>query len=132
MADLTDEQLADVLHRLLMVGVPPSALAKAFDLEVGGIRELQSQVRVEQYGTAELTEAMTYLIWQGYENALHMMNEGTPANRMRMTGMILSRSISIAGRQPPESMNKVRDLLLEIAQANSDNGNLEPGPFVMR
>jgi len=133
MMDLTDDQLIDVIHRLLTNGVPPSAIAKSFDLDPTGIRDIQSHIRVTRYGTDELTEAMNFLIWDAYDSALTLMHEGTPANKMRMVGLVLSRSISIAGRQSPESMDKMRDFLIQLA---ADVGNTpvavsEPGPFVV-
>jgi hypothetical protein len=131
--ELSDDQLADILHRLLVVGVPPSALSKAFGLPVADLKQLQSKVRVEMYGTDELMEAMTYLIWDAYNVTLSLLHEGTPASRMRMASIVLSRSMSIAGRQPPESLDAMRDELYRIAQASAgEEPDLEPGEFVLR
>lgn len=131
--ELSDEQLADVLHRLLLAGVPPTVVAKVFQLPVDDLKTLQSRLRVQLYGTDELMEAMTFLIWDAYNVTLNLLHEGTPTSRMRMASIVLSRSMSIAGRQPPESLDSMREMLYEIASKSaSEEVNLEPGEFVLQ
>ncbi len=127
----TDEQLAEIIHRLLVVGVPPTALAKGFDLPVADLKALQSQIRIASYGTDELTEAMTFLIWDAYNASLELMHEGPPSSRMRMVSLILSRSMQLAGRQPPETLDRMREMLLEMAKSmETTDTPREPGPYV--
>jgi hypothetical protein len=113
--DLSDDQLTDIIVRLLSAGVPPTAIAKAFDLDPLLPRQLLATIRAEQYGTEELTEAMTFLIWHAYETAMHTLDEGTPGAQLRMTTQILARPLALAGRTPPESLDKLRDFLQNLA-----------------
>jgi hypothetical protein len=101
--------------RLLEVGVPPTAIARAFDEDPDFVRGALSHMHVEQYGTDEIAEAMTHLIWVGYETALHEIRYGTPASKARFIQLVLARSIGLAGKSTPETSAKIREALEKMA-----------------
>jgi hypothetical protein len=105
---MTADEKADLMVRLLEVGVPPSAIAKAFDKDVDTVREAQSRLHIESYGTDEIAEAMTHLIWVAYDTALGEIRYGTPASKARFIQLVLARSIGLAGKSTPETSEKIR------------------------
>lgn len=113
-SDLTPEQRSEVVYALLKASVPPSAIAKAFGMDPEHIAGALSQMRVERYGTDEKAEAMDFLIWEAYEEAVYQVRHGTPANKLKFCAMVLSRSVGIAGKSTPETAEKVRTWLDEM------------------
>jgi hypothetical protein len=112
--DLSPEQESDIIYSFLKVGVPPSAVASALGMNVDLVKAAQSQIRVEKYGTDEISEAMTHLIWVGYETCLHEIQYGPPASKWRAMQMVLARSIGIAGKSSPETSEKIRAAIEEL------------------
>ena len=103
------------IYRLLKVGVPPTAVAKAFDMDVDVVKGVLSHIHVEEYGTDEIAEAMTHLIWVAYETALTEIQYGTPASKARFIQLVLARSIGLAGKSTPETSEKIRAALEQMA-----------------
>ena len=75
--DLTNEQRADVAYAFLERGVPATAVAGALGMDPEHVQGALAQMRVQKYGTDEKSEAMDYLIWEAYEEALHQIHHGT-------------------------------------------------------
>jgi hypothetical protein len=115
--DLTPETRSDVVHAFLKVGVPPTAVARALGMDPDHVKGVLSHIRVERYGTDELPEAMAWLQWEAYEEALNQIRVGTPASRARFVQIVLARGIGLAGKSNPETAEKVRAALEEFAQA---------------
>lgn len=113
---LSNEQRADVVYSLLRVGVPPTAIARAFDMDVEHIAAARSMMRTERYGTDEISEAMSWLQWEAYEEALTQIRVGTPANKARFIQLVLARSIGLAGKSSPESSEKIQQALAAMAE----------------
>lgn len=114
--DLDPETRTDVVIALLEVGVPPTAIARALDMDADHVKGALNYMRAEKYGTDEISEAMTHLIWVGYETALHEIEYGTPASKARFIQLVLSRSIGIAGKSTPEASERIRAALAEMAE----------------
>ena len=70
---------------------------------------------VERYGTDEIAEAMAWLQWEAYEEALNQIHTGTPANKARFIQLVLARSIGLAGKSSPETSEKIRAALDQMA-----------------
>jgi hypothetical protein len=99
---------------LLEVGVPPTALSKAFKVDVYAIKELQDQIHCENYGTAEISEAMNFLMWQAYAEGREILASAPPTTRMRFITNLLSRQSVILGKQSPESLDRMRTALNDL------------------
>ena len=61
---MTEEEFTDIIERLLTVGVPPTAVAKAFDIDTFVVKERLNDLRVEKYGAAELSEFVQAIQWE--------------------------------------------------------------------
>src|SRR5580692_10221630 len=96
LADLSEEDAIDLISSLLAHSIPPTAIAKALAIDADFTRSLLSQLRTQRYGTAEISEAMTFLMWKAYDEAIDMLQTSSPAIRLRTINMILSRSVGMA------------------------------------
>jgi len=108
--------LIEVVRRLLNVGVPPTAIANAFDIEAGPIKEVARMVRREAYGTDELAEAHAFLTWAAYEEMLMLLKNGSPEIRAKVAMQLQSKAMAVSARQTPEEVSMGRTALYELVQ----------------
>ncbi len=131
---ISNEEFGHIVDRLLGVGVPPTAIAKAFDIDPFVVRDRMNEIRVEQYGAAELAEALAQLQWEAFEQAKAMIYDAPYTVRARFIMAILSKTMSLTARQSPETMGNLRRDLLEF-MANMGDGvddlaGTDPDAFV--
>ena len=117
------EWLPAIIRRLLSVGVGPTAIANAFDIEVQPLKDMQAAMHTKQFGTAELAEGMHFLIWQAYADALEIIKSAPLEKRMRFDMALLARASSIIGGQQPEGMSKLQadldSMMSEMREADA-------------
>ena len=121
--------------RLLEVGVPPTAIAKAFDIDPFVVRDRANELRVDRYGAAELAEALANLQWEAFEQAKAMIYDAPYSVRTRFIMAILSKTMSLTARQNPETTGNLRRDLLDLMGmvASPDDDDLagqDPDAFV--
>jgi hypothetical protein len=118
------EWLAAIIVRLLEVGVPPTAIGNAFYVEVESVKEVQMQLRVAKYGTAELAEAMHSLMWQAYEDTLELIKQAPPARRLQLNMSLLAKAQTLVGNQTPDGVLRIQAeldaMMAETRQTESD------------
>ena len=124
LAKLDPLHLVEIVRRLIRVGVPPTAIANAFDLEPGPIKEVARNMRREQYGTAELSEAHSFITWLAYEKLLALIQNGSPEVSLKAAMQVQAKAMSISARQTPEEVTMARaafaDLVADIEIAEED------------
>jgi hypothetical protein len=133
-SNLEESDALDLIALLLEQSIPPTAIAKALDIEPDFVQGMLAQIRVQRYGTAEISEAMVYLMWKAYDSAVEMLHTGSPANRLRTINMILSRTVGMASRQDPEEFARLRSemtRLIEDAKTVEQSDSFQPGEFVL-
>jgi hypothetical protein len=121
---ITEEELTHLLDRLLEVGVPPTAIAKAWDIDPFLVRDRMNDLRVQQYGTAELAEALALVQWEMLEEFKHMVHDAPYTDRARFIMGMVSKTMSLTAKQNPETLGNMRQDLLELyknMQAESDD-----------
>lgn len=111
---ITEAEFVGIVDRLLESGIPPTAVAHAFEMDPHVVRERMAELRVRMYGAAELAEALANLQWQAYEQAKAMVTEAPYNVRTRFIMAILNRSLSLTGRQSPEVIGNLRNDVLEL------------------
>ena len=111
--------LEHIIDSLLEVGVPPTAIGKAFHIDPYVIKEQQADRLIQKYGTAEISEAMNYLMWQAYQDALTILESAPSATRTRFIITLLSRQSVILGKESPQSLERMRG---ELESLISDIG----------
>jgi hypothetical protein len=112
--DLSTEQRGWVMVAFLKAGVPPTAVARALNVDVEYAKGALEHIHVQRYGTDEIAEAMAWLQWEAYEEALNQIHTGTPANKARFIQLVLARSIGLAGKSTPETGEKIRAAIAEM------------------
>ena len=132
--EMNADEFEDVVARLLEAGVPPSAIAKAFDIDPFVVKDKLNEVRVGKYGAAELSEAMAALQWEAFEQAREMIYNAPHTVRSRAIMGILSKTMSLTARQNPETLGNMRadllELLTEMAEPDDDFAGTDTGAFV--
>jgi hypothetical protein len=127
--DLTLEQRSEVIYAFLEAGVPPTAVARAMSLDTEYVKGALSLMHRQNYGTDEIAEAMAWLQWQAYEEALKQIHTGTPAAKARFIQLVLARSIGLAGKSTPETGEKIRNALAEMTKDLTPDVQLEPSIY---
>ena len=132
---MTEGELAEIVDRFLEAGVPPTAVAKALEMDPMPIRARMTELRIGRYGAAELSEALGNLQWEAFEQAKQMLLEAPYNVRSRFIMGILSKTMSLTARQNPETLNEMRVELLELMQqlgVGSDDvlGAIDTSQFV--
>jgi hypothetical protein len=109
--------MVELLRRGIRAGIPPTALANMMDIDPEVVQNFAINIRRGRYGTAELSEALSYLTWQAYEEMLHIIKHGSPADKLKATGALMGKALATSVRQTPEEVARARqDLLAMIAQ----------------
>lgn len=117
------EWLETICIALLEVGVPPTAIGKAFRIDPQAIKELEAEIHISKYGTAEISEAINYLMWRAYEDALAILDSAPSASRQRFITTLLARQSSIVGKESPQSIARMRG---ELEKLWADMGVEDP------
>jgi hypothetical protein len=126
LAALDPLHLVEIVRRLIRVGVPPTAIANAFDLDPGPIKAVARNLRRESYGTAELSEAHSFLTWLAYEKLLSLIQSGSPEISLRAAMQVQSKAMSISARQTPEEVTMARAAFADlVADIEIDEQTLE-------
>lgn len=100
--------LETIIICLLEVGVPPTAIGKAFSIDPQAVKELQAELNISKYGTAEISEAINFLMWRAYEDSLAILDSAPSAQRQRFITTLLSRQSAIVGKESPQSIARMR------------------------
>jgi len=117
---ITEEELTHLLDRLLEVGVPPTAIAKAWDIDPFLVRDRMNDLRVDKYGAAELSEAIAAIQWEVLEEFRHMVHDAPYSERQRFIMGMVSKTMSLTARQNPETMGTMRNDFLGLMAAMAD------------
>ena len=102
------DYLLTLINRLIDNGVPPTAIANSFDLDVQIIKDLLDARHVRKFGTAELAEAIHALMWEALEDMRELMRNAPIAKRMQVNMTLLSRASAMIGNQEPDSIGKLQ------------------------
>jgi hypothetical protein len=113
---LAPDKLVELVRRGLNLGVPPTVLANMFDLPIEVTMNLSLTVRREVYGTAELSEVLSFLTWKAAEVSLNALTGGSPEAQIKTAHMIMGKALATSVRQTPEEVKRAREDLLAVAR----------------
>ena len=114
---MNGEELESLVVRCLERGVPASVVAEVFDLEVDLVKSSLSALRVERYGTDDMTEYMEQLQWDAVDEARRIIEGGSAAEKSRMLGMVLGKQVALSARRTPESVRNSQDAVLGLLES---------------
>ena len=120
---MNESEFVGVVARLLEVGVPPTAIAKAFEIDPFVVRDRANELRIERYGAAELAEALANLQWEAFEQAKTMIYDAPYSVRTRFIMAILSKTMSLTARQNPETIGNLRQNVLDLMGQMTGGGD---------
>ena len=102
------EWLPAIVDRLLSVGVPPTAIANAFDLDPQVVKNLLGERHVRKFGTAELAEAINILMWDAFEDLKELQRNAPISKRLQIDMTLVAKASAMIGSQEPDSMSKLQ------------------------
>lgn len=112
---LNPDTLIELLRRGLRAGIPPTALANMMEMEPEVVQTFAINVRRGKYGTAELSEALSFLTWTAYEKTLFIIEHGSPELSLKASSMLMGKALATSVRQTPEEVARGREIVLAIA-----------------
>lgn len=121
--------LEQITVRLLEVGVPPTAISKAFYVDLDAVKAVQDTLHVKKFGSAELSEAIMFFMWAMIEDAYTVMREAPIATRTRFITTMLARASSIVSKQEPEGLERMRDELMKLTGTIRTNASVVPSIY---
>lgn len=131
---LNPDTLIELLRRGLRAGIPPTALANMMEMDAEVVQTFAINVRRGKYGTAELSEALSFLTWTAYEQVLRIIHHGSPEMSLKASMALMGKALATSVRQTPEEVARAReDLLAVIAEKKIieiEGEEVEPSVFV--
>jgi hypothetical protein len=121
--------LTPIVTRLLTVGVPPTAVAKAFYVELDAVKALQDTIHVARYGSAELSEAMLFFMWKMIDDAYEMLESAPIHSRTRLMTTMLARASSMVQKSDPEGMDRMRSEFVKLTQSIQSTESTVPSIY---
>ena len=112
--NLAPETLIELLRRGLKAGIPPTALSNMFEIDPEVTQAFAVNVRRGRYGTAELSEALSFLTWEAYEEMLHTIKRGSPELKIKAVMALMGKALATSVRQTPEEVTMAREALLSV------------------
>ena len=85
--------MENLVTRLLTNGVPKSVVARSLDLDPDLVGAKLKEVRVNRYGTDDMTEYMEQLQWDAVDDARQIIANGSAAEKTRVLGMVLGKQV---------------------------------------
>jgi hypothetical protein len=122
---MTEEEFTEIVERLLEVGVPPTAVAKAFSIDPFIVRERMNDLRVAKYGAAELSEFVQAIQWEALELFRDSLHTAPHAMRQRSIAGILGKTMSLTARQTPETSGIMRAQLMQFMMGKTEDDSLD-------
>jgi hypothetical protein len=113
---MTGEELEELTERLLINGIPKSVVARSLDLDIELVSAKLRDVRVNEYGTDDMTEYMEQLQWDAVDEARKIIATGSAAEKSRMLGMVLGKQVALSARRTPEGVRNSQGALLDLLE----------------
>ena len=131
---MTGEELEVLVTRLLENGVPKSVVARSLNLDPELVAHKLTEVRVNRYGTDDMTEYMEQLQWDAVDDARQIIASGSAAEKTRVLGMVLGKQVALSARRTPESVRNSQGAVLDLMEAmkNGKAKTAEKSRFVAR
>lgn len=108
------QRISQYMIALLENGVPSAVVARVFEIDEQDAKTLLSSLRARRYGSSEITELMQGLLFKAYARTVYMMEHGNPAEKQRVTSLVLNRGLAMMGKQSPETFERMRDDMLSL------------------
>ena len=110
------DELETLVERLLTRGVPKSVVAEALELDGDLVGDKLKEIRVQRYGTDDMTEYMEQLQWDAVDESRRIIETGSATEKSRVLGMVLGKQVALSARRTPESVRNSQGAVLELME----------------
>ena len=105
----------EVAADLLRYGIDVRQVASVTKLPLKTVQGLQSRAAVTlNPADQELAEAMRNLAWMAYEEAVYLIQFGSPTDRIGLIKLILSRSMGLIGAEKSSRFDEMRTVFEDM------------------
>lgn len=113
----------DVAVDLLSYGIDPNQVAAVTKLPLKIVQQLQTTRMTTLLSAAdqEIAEAMRNLVWMAYEEAVYLMQFGSPIDRIGLIKLIIGRGMGVIGAEKSARFDEMRTVFEDMM-----NGIREP------
>jgi hypothetical protein len=102
-----------LVNRSLELGVPADIVAQLYEIPLDTATQLQSRVRVRQFGTDDMAEYLEGIQWRALEHADRLLRQGNSGDAVKIVTAVFGRQIQAAGRRPSSDLERARAQILD-------------------
>lgn len=115
-------ELEYVVGRCLTEGVPSGVVARIFELSPDLVRQAQSILRIERYGTDDLAEYTVQAQWEAVAQARNVFAHGSPTEKARFAASLLRGPISRSAKDVPDEVRRLQAEVTETMRSMREPG----------
>lgn len=106
----------EIAEQLLSYGIDPAQVATVTRLPIKVVQAIGTFRTTTTLNAAdqELADAMRNLVWLAYEEAVYLMQFGSPADRIGLIKMLVGRGVSLIGQEKSSRFEEMRGLFEEV------------------
>ena len=116
----------EVIIKLLAKGISPAHVASLLDMPIDIVQQHAGTERSNRVTDAEeVSVAMQQLIWRGFEEAMKILDEGSPAMKIRLIGQIQGHALRfVRQEQPKEFLQMQEDFSKMLGEMSVDDTSI--------
>lgn len=109
----------EVIQQLLGKGMPPATVAMALDIPLELVQEYATARTTRTTDAEELTTAMNQFAWRAFDEGMRLLDEGTPAIKVRLISGAMGHTLRLLNAQSPKELEETRAELSSLLHAVS-------------
>lgn len=118
----------EVIIKLLAKGQSPSHISNLLDVELSYVQKFAGTERLNRVtDTEEISVAMQHLIWRGFEEAMNILDEGSPSMKIRLISTIQSHALRFLKQEQPKEFITMQE---EFANMLNEMGADDTAPSI--
>jgi hypothetical protein len=103
------ENIEGMVVKLLERGMSPSHIANMLSVDLSYVQSFSTERLNRVSDAEEISVAMQHLIWRGFEEAMNILDEGTPAMKIRLIGTIQSHALRFLKQEQPKEFIEMQE-----------------------
>ncbi len=108
----------EVAEDLLRYGIDAAQVAAVTRLPIKTVQGISStrSTTVLTQADQEIAEAMRNLVWMAYEEAVYLMQFGSPVDRIGLIKLIVGRGMSVIGAEKSTRFDEMRSVFEDMME----------------
>jgi hypothetical protein len=111
---LTGEELASIVEKCLVEGVPPGVVSRVFELDIELVKTAQKEARVHKYNTDDQNDFFEQMVWDTIDWVRTTLASGSNTDKAKVATAILGKQMTAALRRAPQGDREDRDEWMDI------------------